>query len=73
MDFNTLKNRQAQQAYDPEVYDDIDIVSSDNRCQLCETIYSYFTAVSCTFVRMGRSEMGSICSPCKLPLINDKC
>ncbi|XP_040013943.1 FYN-binding protein 1 isoform X2 [Xiphias gladius] len=30
MDFNTLKNRQAQQAYDPEVYDDIDIVSSDN-------------------------------------------
>ncbi|XP_069559081.1 FYN-binding protein 1 isoform X1 [Brachyistius frenatus] len=30
IDFNTLKNSQAQQAYDPEVYDDIDVVSSDN-------------------------------------------
>ncbi|XP_018526016.1 FYN-binding protein 1 isoform X2 [Lates calcarifer] len=30
IDFNTLKNRQPQQAYEPEVYDDIDVVSSDN-------------------------------------------
>ncbi|KAF0031391.1 hypothetical protein F2P81_015946 [Scophthalmus maximus] len=30
IDFNTLKNRQAPQTYDPEVYDDIDVVSSDN-------------------------------------------
>ncbi|XP_030292530.1 FYN-binding protein 1 isoform X2 [Sparus aurata] len=30
IDFNTLKNRKAQQAYDPEVYDDIDVASSDN-------------------------------------------
>uniref|UniRef100_A0A3B5A0N9 FYN binding protein b n=1 Tax=Stegastes partitus TaxID=144197 RepID=A0A3B5A0N9_9TELE len=30
IDFNTLKKRQVQQAYDPEVYDDIDVVS-DNR------------------------------------------
>ncbi|XP_042250538.1 FYN-binding protein 1 isoform X1 [Thunnus maccoyii] len=31
IDFNTLKNRQAQQqAYDPEVYDDIDVASPDN-------------------------------------------
>ncbi|XP_037607812.1 FYN-binding protein 1 isoform X1 [Sebastes umbrosus] len=29
IDFNSLKN-QAQQAYDPEVYDDIDVVSADN-------------------------------------------
>nr|XP_020461598.1 FYN-binding protein isoform X2 [Monopterus albus] len=29
IDFNTLKNRQPQQAYEPEVYDDID-VASDN-------------------------------------------
>ncbi|XP_068561900.1 FYN-binding protein 1 isoform X2 [Cebidichthys violaceus] len=29
IDFNTLKNRQAQQAYEPEVYDDIDVVSAD--------------------------------------------
>ena len=33
IDFNTLKNRKAQQAYDPEVYDDIDVASSDNRYQ----------------------------------------
>lgn len=30
IDFNSLKNRQAQQPYEPEVYDDIDVVSSDN-------------------------------------------
>nr|XP_019937222.1 PREDICTED: FYN-binding protein isoform X1 [Paralichthys olivaceus] len=30
IDFNSLKNHQSQQAYDPEVYDDIDVVSSDN-------------------------------------------
>ncbi|XP_059214187.1 FYN-binding protein 1 isoform X2 [Centropristis striata] len=30
IDFNTLKNRQPQQAYDPEVYDDIDVVAPDN-------------------------------------------
>ncbi|XP_071322194.1 FYN-binding protein 1 isoform X2 [Trachinotus anak] len=30
IDFNSLKNRQPQQSYDPEVYDDIDVVSSDN-------------------------------------------
>ncbi|XP_026153285.1 FYN-binding protein 1 isoform X2 [Mastacembelus armatus] len=30
IDFNSLKNRQAPQAYEPEVYDDIDVVSSDN-------------------------------------------
>ncbi|XP_042365180.1 FYN-binding protein 1 isoform X2 [Plectropomus leopardus] len=30
IDFNTLKKHQAQQAYDPEVYDDIDVASSDN-------------------------------------------
>ncbi|KAM7393000.1 hypothetical protein PAMA_007900 [Pampus argenteus] len=31
IDFNTLKKRQSQQqAYDPEVYDDIDIASPDN-------------------------------------------
>ncbi|XP_073333878.1 FYN-binding protein 1 isoform X2 [Pagrus major] len=30
IDFNTLKNRKAQQAYDPEVYDDIDVASSDS-------------------------------------------
>ncbi|XP_067339948.1 FYN-binding protein 1 isoform X2 [Channa argus] len=30
IDFNTLKNRQPQPAYEPEVYDDIDVVSSDN-------------------------------------------
>ncbi|AWP15156.1 putative FYN-binding protein [Scophthalmus maximus] len=30
IDFNTLKNRQAPQTYDPEVYDDIDVVSTDN-------------------------------------------
>ncbi|KAK2819060.1 hypothetical protein Q5P01_024621 [Channa striata] len=31
IDFNSLKNRQAQPAaYEPEVYDDIDVVSSDN-------------------------------------------
>ncbi|KAM6901968.1 FYN-binding protein 1 isoform 2-T2 [Lycodopsis pacificus] len=29
IDFNSLKNRQAQQAYEPEVYDDIDVVSAD--------------------------------------------
>ncbi|KAK9532667.1 hypothetical protein VZT92_010041 [Zoarces viviparus] len=29
IDFNSLKNRQAQQEYDPEVYDDIDVVSAD--------------------------------------------
>ncbi|XP_029940131.1 FYN-binding protein 1 isoform X2 [Salarias fasciatus] len=28
IDFNTLKSRQAQQSYEPEVYDDIDVVSS---------------------------------------------
>ncbi|XP_031133723.1 FYN-binding protein 1 isoform X2 [Sander lucioperca] len=30
IDFNTLKSH-AQQAYDPDVYDDIDVVSPDNR------------------------------------------
>ncbi|XP_026194903.1 FYN-binding protein 1 isoform X2 [Anabas testudineus] len=30
IDFNSLKNRQAQPAYEPEVYDDIDVLSSDN-------------------------------------------
>ncbi|XP_022617928.1 FYN-binding protein 1 isoform X1 [Seriola dumerili] len=30
IDFDSLKNRQAQQSYDPEVYDDIDVISSDN-------------------------------------------
>lgn len=38
IDFNSLKNKSAQQEYDPDVYDDIDVVSSDNRCQK-----SYFT------------------------------
>ncbi|XP_047426570.1 FYN-binding protein 1 isoform X1 [Mugil cephalus] len=30
IDFNTLKSRQAQPAYEPEVYDDIDVAPSDN-------------------------------------------
>ncbi|XP_058472592.1 FYN-binding protein 1 isoform X2 [Solea solea] len=30
IDFNSLKNHQAQQEYDPEVYDDIETVSSEN-------------------------------------------
>nr|XP_046230908.1 FYN-binding protein 1 isoform X2 [Scatophagus argus] len=30
IDFNTLKNRKPQQAYEPEVYDDIDVVTHDN-------------------------------------------
>ncbi|XP_020485592.2 FYN-binding protein 1 isoform X1 [Labrus bergylta] len=30
IDFNSLKNHKAQQAYDPEVYDDIDVASHDN-------------------------------------------
>ncbi|XP_078018053.1 uncharacterized protein fyb1b isoform X2 [Epinephelus lanceolatus] len=30
IDFNTLKKHQAQPAYEPEVYDDIDVVPSDN-------------------------------------------
>ncbi|XP_038589553.1 FYN-binding protein 1 isoform X1 [Micropterus salmoides] len=30
IDFDTLKNRKAQPAYDPEVYDDIDVASPDN-------------------------------------------
>ncbi|XP_029300200.1 FYN-binding protein 1 isoform X2 [Cottoperca gobio] len=30
IDFNSLKNRQPKQAYDPEVYDDIDVITSDN-------------------------------------------
>lgn len=29
IDFNSLKTHKAQQAYDPEVYDDIDV--ADNR------------------------------------------
>lgn len=31
IDFNTLKNHQAQPAFDPEVYDDVDVASSDDR------------------------------------------
>lgn len=31
IDFNSLKNRHPQQAYAPEVYDDIDVVSADKR------------------------------------------
>lgn len=30
IDFNSLKNRPAQPAYEPEIYDDIDVVSTDN-------------------------------------------
>ncbi|XP_070706267.1 FYN-binding protein 1 isoform X2 [Pempheris klunzingeri] len=30
IDFNTLKNRTAQQTYDPEVYDDIDVAPPEN-------------------------------------------
>ncbi|XP_070780924.1 FYN-binding protein 1 [Enoplosus armatus] len=30
IDFDTLKNRKAQPVYDPEVYDDIDVASTDN-------------------------------------------
>ncbi|XP_023123787.2 FYN-binding protein 1 isoform X1 [Amphiprion ocellaris] len=30
IDFNTLKNRQVQQSYDPEVYDDIDVISENS-------------------------------------------
>ncbi|KAM6975929.1 FYN-binding protein 1 [Tautogolabrus adspersus] len=30
IDFNTLKNHKAQPAYDPEVYDDIDVATPDN-------------------------------------------
>ncbi|XP_047228755.1 FYN-binding protein 1 isoform X2 [Girardinichthys multiradiatus] len=30
IDFNSLKNRPAQASYEPEIYDDIDVVSSDN-------------------------------------------
>ncbi|XP_034566099.1 LOW QUALITY PROTEIN: FYN-binding protein 1 [Notolabrus celidotus] len=30
IDFNSLKNHKAQQAYDPEVYDDIDVAMADN-------------------------------------------
>uniref|UniRef100_A0A3B4XZN9 FYN binding protein b n=1 Tax=Seriola lalandi dorsalis TaxID=1841481 RepID=A0A3B4XZN9_SERLL len=56
IDFDSLKNRQAQQSYDPEVYDDIDVISSDNRYQECEMIYCYSTYVGCTFVRMGTSK-----------------
>ncbi|XP_068430506.1 FYN-binding protein 1 isoform X2 [Clinocottus analis] len=29
IDFNSLKNRQPQQEYDPEVYDDIDVIAAD--------------------------------------------
>lgn len=31
IDFNSLKNRKTQQAYDPEVYDDIDVASPHSR------------------------------------------
>uniref|UniRef100_A0A3Q3JTB2 SH3 domain-containing protein n=1 Tax=Monopterus albus TaxID=43700 RepID=A0A3Q3JTB2_MONAL len=48
IDFNTLKNRQPQQAYEPEVYDDID-VASDNRYPKCKIICSYSTSVSLMF------------------------
>ncbi|XP_023194566.1 FYN-binding protein 1 isoform X1 [Xiphophorus maculatus] len=30
IDFNSLKNRPAQPAHEPEIYDDIDVVSADN-------------------------------------------
>ncbi|XP_008422271.1 FYN-binding protein isoform X2 [Poecilia reticulata] len=30
IDFNSLKNRPAQPGYEPEIYDDIDVVSGDN-------------------------------------------
>lgn len=31
IDFNSLKNCKAQLTYEPEVYDDIDVASPDNR------------------------------------------
>lgn len=31
IDFNSLKNCKAQQTYEPEVYDDIDVASPGNR------------------------------------------
>lgn len=47
IDFNTLKNHKASPAssYDPEVYDDIDVASPDNRYQDCRIIYSNSTSV----------------------------
>ncbi|XP_054896165.1 FYN-binding protein 1 isoform X2 [Poeciliopsis prolifica] len=30
IDFNSLKNHSAQQAYEPEIYDDIDVISADS-------------------------------------------
>lgn len=45
IDFNTLKKHKSEPAYDPEVYDDIDVMPSDNRYWI---IYSYSTPVWCT-------------------------
>lgn len=34
IDFNTLKTQQAQQGTRFDVYDDVDVASSDSRCQV---------------------------------------
>lgn len=71
IDFNTLKNRQSQQpSYDPEVYDDIDVASSDNRYS---PLHPLVGMKSCTNVRIrgklnGMSHYNS--SKSVFPLIN---
>lgn len=68
IDFNTLKNRKSQQAFEPEVYDDIDVVSHDNRYQECGIIYCNSTSFSCTDkLHFGKNVINCIvlCKGCK--------